>query len=80
MPLYEVIEGDNSSFDNFENSESLKTEIAKLSAVEQQVISMRFIKGMSQAEVGKKLGVSQMFVSRTERKILEKLRVAFKDD
>lgn len=80
VPLYEVIEGDNSSFDNFENSESLKTEIAKLSAVEQQVISMRFIKGMSQAEVGKKLGVSQMFVSRTERKILEKLRVAFKDD
>lgn len=80
MPLYEVIESDNSTFENFENSEALKTEIAKLAPVEQQVVAMRFVKGLSQAEVGKKLGVSQMFVSRTERKIVEKLRDALKDD
>ncbi len=80
VPLYEVIEGDNSSFENFENTESLKTEIAKLAPIEQQVVAMRFISGMSQAEVGKKLGVSQMFVSRTERKIVEKLQAALKND
>ncbi len=80
VPLYEVIEGDNSSFENFENSETLKSEIAKLSPVERQVVSMRFIKGMSQSETGKELGVSQMFVSRTERKIVAKLREALKDD
>lgn len=80
VPLYEVIEGDNSSFENFENSEALKSEIAKLSPVERQVVSMRYIKGMSQSETGKELGVSQMFVSRTERKIVSKLREALKDD
>lgn len=80
VPLYEVIEGDDSSFENFENTESLKSEIDKLTPVEKQIVSMRFAQGFSQAEVGKKLGVNQMFVSRTERKLLEKLREAFKDD
>lgn len=80
VPLYEVIEGDDYSFENFENTESLKSEIEKLSPVEKQIVSMRFVQGFSQAEVGKKLGVNQMFVSRTERKLLEKLREAFKDD
>ncbi|MGN1104247.1 MAG: sigma-70 family RNA polymerase sigma factor [Candidatus Coproplasma sp.] len=79
MPLYEVIEGDNSSFENFELIESLKTEIAKLSPIEQQVIKLRR-EGLSQAEVGKRLGVNQMSVHRTEAKALEKLRNALKDD
>ena len=39
---------------------------------EQKVVSLRFVQGKSQAEVGKILGVSQMFVSRAERKIVEK--------
>lgn len=80
VPLYEVIDGNDASFENFENSESLKSEIAKLSTVEKQIVSMRFVNGLSQSETGKRLGVNQMFVSRTERKIVEKLREAFKDD
>ncbi len=80
VPLYEVIEGDNSSFENFENDESLKAEIAKLLPVEQQVISMRYGQGLSQSEVGKKLGVSQMTVCRIESKSIEKLRAALKND
>lgn len=79
-PLYDVIPDDGNSFEQFENNESLRTEVKKLSPVEQQLISMRFVKGMSQSEVGRELGVSQMFVSRTERKIMEKLRGALQDD
>jgi len=78
-PLYEVIPDDNSTFEKFENNESLRTEVAKLSPVERQLVSLRFVKGLSQAETGKQLGVSQMFVSRTERKIVEKLREALND-
>ena len=52
------------------------TDIKKLTPTEQQVVNLRFVKGKSQAEVGKILGVSQMFVSRAERKIVEKLREA----
>lgn len=76
VPLYEVIEGDDNAFESFEDKESLKAEISKLSPIEQEVVSLRFLKGKSQMEAGKILGVSQMFVSRAERKIVEKLREA----
>lgn len=76
VPLYDVIESDDSSFERFEDAEALKTEIAKLSDTERKVVSLRFMQGKSQAEVGKILGVSQMFVSRAERKIIDKLKEA----
>ncbi len=76
VPLYDVIADDNSSFEKFEDAESLRTEIEKLEPIEREVVSLRFIKGKSQSEVGKILGVSQMFVSRAERKIVSKLREA----
>lgn len=75
-PLYDIISDDNSTFENFEDVESLKTEIQKLDPTERQVITLRFLQGKSQAEVGKILGVSQMFVSRAERRIMEKLKEA----
>ena len=75
-PLYDVVSDGSSAFESFEDSESLKTEIRKLDPTEQKVISLRFLQGKSQSEVGKILGVSQMFVSRAERKIVEKLKEA----
>ncbi|MDE7163367.1 MAG: sigma-70 family RNA polymerase sigma factor [Clostridia bacterium] len=76
VPLYEVIADGRNSFESFEDNESLKTEIAKLSPIEREVVALRYIQGKSQAEAGKILGVSQMFVSRAEHKIIEKLREA----
>jgi len=75
-PVYDFIADDNRSFENFEDREALRTEIAKLSGIEQQVVNLRFIHGKSQAEAGKELGMSQMFVSRTEKKIIDKLKEA----
>ena len=75
-PLYDIIGDDGGSFEKFEDTESLKTEIKKLDPTEQKVVALRFLQGKSQAEVGKILGVSQMFVSRAERKIVEKMRDA----
>lgn len=74
--LYDVIPDPVDSFEKFDDAQSLKDEIAKLSPTEQRVVSLRFVQGKSQAEVGKILGVSQMFVSRAERKIVEKLKDA----
>lgn len=76
VPLYEVIADEKDEFSRFEDGEALKSEIRKLSPTEQQVVSLRFIKGKSQAETGKIMGVSQMFVSRAERRIVAKLREA----
>ncbi len=75
-PLYEVLADDSSSFEKFEDVDALRTEISKLDPTEQKVIKLRFIDGKSQAETGKILGVSQMFVSRAERKIIGKLKDA----
>lgn len=73
--LYDAIPAAD-NFESFEDAEALKTEIEKLDPTEKQVITLRYIQGKSQAEVGKILGVSQMFVSRAERKIVEKLKDA----
>ena len=75
-PLYEVISDGGNAFESFEDSESIRAEIKKLDPTEQKVVSLRFLQGKSQSEVGKILGVSQMFVSRAERKIVEKLKDA----
>lgn len=75
-PLYDIIGDDGGTFERFEDTESLKTEIEKLDPTERKVVALRFLQGKSQAEVGKILGVSQMFVSRAERKIVEKLKDA----
>lgn len=72
--LYDLIPDSNDSFENFEVNESLKTEIKKLDPIEQKVVALRFVQGKSQAEAGNILGVSQMFISRAERKIVLKLR------
>ena len=72
--LYDIIPDNSDNFERFDDNESLKSEIAKLDPTEQKVVKLRFIQGKSQSEVGRALGVSQMFVSRAEKKIVEKLR------
>lgn len=74
--LYDVIPDPVDSFEKFDDAQSLREEIKKLSPTEQKVVALRFVQGKSQSEVGKILGVSQMFVSRAERKIVEKLKEA----
>lgn len=74
--LYDIIPDTSNTFEKFEDKEALREEVAKLDPTEQKVIVLRFVQGKSQSEVGKILGVSQMFVSRAERRILEKLREA----
>lgn len=76
VPLYDVIADDDSPFEKLEDMDALNTEISKLDPTEKKVIELRFVQGKSQSEVGKILGVSQMFVSRAERKIVEKLKEA----
>lgn len=75
-PVYDFIADDNRTFENFEDREALRTEISKLSDIEQEVVKLRFLQGKSQAEAGKELGMSQMFVSRAEKRIVEKLKEA----
>lgn len=48
--------------------------IRELNARERQIIILRYYKGKTQAEVASKLGITQVQVSRIEKKILTEMR------
>ena len=56
---------------------TLYDEIDKLSIKEQQLIKMRFFMDMNQEQIAKHFHVSQVQISRMEKKIIEKLRKQF---
>ncbi len=53
--------------------------IKNLTAREQKIIALRYVKEFSQAKIAKNLGISQVQVSRIEKKILEKLRTQMQE-
>ncbi len=53
---------------------TVREEIRKLSPQERQIIFSRYYRDKSQSETSKELGMSQVQVSRTETKILAKIR------
>ena len=56
---------------------ALRQAVSKLSAREQMVISLRYDHGLTQQKVASIIGVSQVQVSRIEKKALERLRMFF---
>ena len=48
--------------------------LGKLEAQERLLIYMRYYRDMTQTEIGKKMGISQVQVSRMEKRILQKLK------
>ena len=58
--------------------ELLKASLDKLSQREQRIMKMRFGldggDGMTQKDVADKLGISQSYISRLEKKIISKLK------
>ena len=80
QPAIEVIAADGDDFERLEDADALKSTFKLLDDSEKKIVALRFFEGKSQSEVGKILGVSQMFVSRAERKIVQKLKEAMQDD
>lgn len=52
----------------------LKEALGQLSEEERRIIQYRYYQDMTQQEISEKLGINQVKVSRTESKILEKLK------
>ena len=61
---------------NIENRIALKEMLSQLEARDRQIIIMRYFMDKTQSETAKKLGVSQVQVSRLEAKILKKMRTS----
>ncbi|MEU4465830.1 RNA polymerase sigma factor SigF [Streptomyces sp. NPDC024017] len=60
--------------EGIEYVESLKPLIAELPPRDRKILSLRFVAGLTQSEIGEELGISQMHVSRLLSRTLVRLR------
>lgn len=72
--LIEKISNDKDEYSALLNNITLKEVINTLDDREREVILLRFYKEQTQSQVGKILGITQVQVSRIEKKILEKMK------
>jgi RNA polymerase sigma-B factor len=72
--LLESLGREDESFQRLEDRTTLSWAIGQLPDREREVVSMRFFERLSQGEVARLLGISQMHVSRLQRAALERLR------
>jgi RNA polymerase sigma-B factor len=77
--LHDLIPNAKDEYEDFEMRETLRAAMKDFTDVEKNVVKYRYVDQLSQSETANRLGVSQMFVSRMERKILVKLRDRLKD-
>lgn len=63
-------------YSDFDNLETIKSAMAQLDDKQREVIRLRFFENLSQREVAQRLDISQMSVSRVERKALELMKTA----
>jgi RNA polymerase sigma-B factor len=78
--LYDVIPDESNPFAALEDREALEKAIARLSDTERELLKLRFGEELSQMATAEKLHVSQMFVSRMERKLMQKLKVMLSEN
>ena len=72
ITLYDTISDRRKN--NLEDLISLKNELELLSKAERNLIEQRYLNDMTQSETAKILGMTQVQVSRSEKKVLTKLK------
>ncbi|WP_312700335.1 SigB/SigF/SigG family RNA polymerase sigma factor [Sedimentibacter sp.] len=75
LTLMDVMGQDDKHFAIIENEDFIKKSMEKLNELEKEIIVKRFYLNKTQSEIAKELNISQMTVSRIEKKSLEKLRM-----
>ncbi|AUS98152.1 B/F/G family RNA polymerase sigma-70 factor [Clostridium thermosuccinogenes] len=74
IELHETIGAEDSTFEKIENRDFLRQSLNKFNQAEREFIKMRYFGNQTQKQIADKLGVSQMYVSRLEKKVLERFR------
>ena len=73
--LIDKISNTKDEYNVLVNHLDLKKVIRELNDRERQIILLRYYKEQTQTQVGKVLGITQVQVSRIEKKVLEKMKV-----
>lgn len=74
VEFHETIGVDDRTFEKIENRDFLEKGLSRFNETEKEFIRMRYFNNKTQKEIAEKLGVSQMYISRLERKVLDKFR------
>ena len=74
LKLIKLLGNTDDEYEKIDDRDFIKKCIDQLDDIERRLIQERFAEGKSQREVAEALGVSQMYISRVERKILVKFR------
>ncbi|GIN86570.1 RNA polymerase sigma factor [Heyndrickxia sporothermodurans] len=80
VTLLDIVGNEDSGYEKVNQRLVLDKVLHILSDRERQIIQYTYIDNLSQKETGDKLGISQMHVSRLQRKAIKKLREAIKRD
>ena len=78
-PLWSLIGQADEGLDSVELRDFLQRVMQTLSDAERKILQMRYFEERTQRDIANEMGVSQMFVSRTERKMLARFREALMD-
>lgn len=73
--LMDIIGTEDKDFIKIENKDFISKSLQKLNELEKDIIIKRYYLNKTQSEIAKELNISQMTVSRIEKKSLEKLRI-----
>ncbi len=72
--LAELLGETDASFERMERRDWMEWVLSKVGDMERELLLMRYRDGLGQRETAKRLGISQMQVSRVERRVLSRLR------
>ena len=72
--LEELLGGGDAGYEKLERREWMEWILSKVNETEKKMLLLRYRDGLGQRETARRLGVSQMQVSRLERRVLSRLR------
>jgi RNA polymerase sigma-B factor len=75
LELHETIGEDDFEFEKIENRDFIEKSMSKFNDAEREFINLRYMNDMTQKEIAAVMNVSQMYVSRLEKKIIKKFRI-----
>lgn len=78
--LADVLGEESEAYLSIENADFINRSLSSLTIQEREIIIMRYIQRKSQRAVAEIMGVSQMYISRLERRVLAKLRELISKD
>lgn len=74
LELHEVLGEEDTTYNKIDNRDFILKSLDRFNEAEREFIKQRYIMDKTQKEIAEIMGVSQMYVSRMEKKVLERFR------